>query len=124
MSDKLETPIMQDIRREFGRMKNGRLLRYNVGALYDKDGRLVHYGIPGHTDLAGIMDTSAVCPSCSAAIPSPGRWVGLEVKSESGVVEPDQALFHRMIRRYGGLVAVVRSVEEARDAMRGWGAKW
>ncbi len=119
-----ESIILQSIRKEFGRLKNGRLLRHNVGALYDANGRLVRYGVPGHPDLAGVIDTHVLCPSCSAPVPATGRWIGLEVKTETGVVEPQQKLFHDMIKRYGGLVTVVRSLEEARTAMREWGAEW
>lgn len=119
-----ESFILRDIRKEFGRLKNGRLLRHNVGALYDGNGRLVRYGVPGHPDLAGLIDTSVLCPSCSATVPLRGRWIGLEVKTDTGVVEPQQKLFHAMVERYGGLVAVVRSVDEAKEIMRGWGAIW
>lgn len=120
----LEAKILHDIRKEFGRLQNGRLLRHNVGALYDANGRLVRYGVPGHPDLAGLIDTHVECPSCFTPVPLRGRWIGLEVKTDTGRIEPQQKLFHEMIERYGGLVAVVRSVDEAREIMRAWGAKW
>lgn len=119
-----ESFILRDIRKEFGRLKNGRLLRHNVGALYDGNGRLVRYGVPGHPDLAGLINTDVVCPSCSSPVAFYGRWIGLEVKTDTGIVEPQQKLFHEMVERYGGLVAVVRSVDEAKEIMRKWGAKW
>ena len=47
-----------------------------------------------------------------------GVWFCLEVKTPNGVVEPEQEKCHAIWRRFGAFVAVVRSVKEARDALK------
>lgn len=56
----------------------------------------------GSPDLVGSVD---------------GRAIGLELKSPTGRVEPHQATWHEAARRRGAFVAVVRSGDEAVDAV-------
>jgi len=120
-----ESQLLHDLRQEFGRLKNGRLLRFHVGAARDADGRLIRFGVPGFPDLAGILGSSETCDQCGHIVRAQrGRWIGIEAKSEDGRVRPEQTAFHGMVRRYGGEIAVVRTLDEARDAMRSWGAEW
>lgn len=51
----------------------------------------------------------------------PGKAAFLEVKAEKGRVSPAQHDAHEMLRRLGHHVAVVRSQDEAVEALRGWG---
>ena len=46
-----------------------------------------------------------------------GRFVALEVKSETGRVTKEQATFIALVRHMGGVGEVVRSVEEAMAAV-------
>lgn len=46
-----------------------------------------------------------------------GRLVGLEVKTGSGVTTSAQRAAHEAMRRFGALVYVVRSVDDARRAL-------
>ena len=74
--------------------------RNNVGALQDKTGRLVRYGLcKGSSDLIGI------CPD--------GRFLAVEVKTSTGHVRPDQVLFIDAVRSKGGRAGVARSVDDA-----------
>lgn len=56
----------------------------------------------GSPDLVGAVD---------------GRFIGLEVKVPGNVAEPHQAKLHAAWRALGCHVAVVRSVDEAREAI-------
>lgn len=56
----------------------------------------------GSPDLVGSVD---------------GRALGLELKSPSGRIEPHQQVWHDAARRRGAFVAVVRSGDEALDAV-------
>ena len=72
-------------------------------------GYVVPYGwpAPGGPDLIAVVRSRAGI----------GRFLGLELKSETGVSSGAQRACHRAIEAAGGLVRVVRSVEEARRAI-------
>lgn len=50
------------------------------------------------------------------------RLIGLEVKTPTGRLSPEQVTFHAAMRRRGLLVETVRSPEEARAVIEGWRA--
>lgn len=89
--------ILQDrIRAAIAALPDARVWRNNVG-LDQKRG--VKYGLGrGSPDLVGIVA---------------GRFVGLEVKTATGRVRPEQTVWLDMIRRLGGVAGVARSVEDA-----------
>jgi len=62
-------------------------------------GRTIRMGDPGWPDLIGYTRD--------------GRFVGVEVKTPSGRVEPHQAEWHSKARASGCIVGVARSVREA-----------
>lgn len=63
---------------------------------------------------AGSPDIEGIFP------PGSGRFFGLEVKTETGRVLASQQRWHEKARGQGVRVAVVRSVAEALEAVRGW----
>jgi hypothetical protein len=78
----------------------GQTVEYGPG-----EARWVRYGLgAGSADLVGILSPH-------------GRLVALEVKSATGRVRPNQELWAGMVRKFGGFVATVRSVDEARAAL-------
>lgn len=80
------------------------LWRNNVGTARHL-GRFVRYGLaPGSSDLVGILRGS-------------GRFVALEVKTPKGKLHDEQKSWLRLVRDAGGFAAVVRSVQEAVDAI-------
>jgi hypothetical protein len=83
------------------------LWRNNVGeATHVSSGRIsvVRYGLaPGSADLVGLR--------------ADGRFVALELKAPGGRVRPEQAAWLELVRRMGGVGAVVRSVDEAWEAI-------
>jgi len=79
------------------------LWRNNVGVAEHQRGARVRYGLaPGTADLVGCLG---------------GRFVALEVKTATGRLSPEQRSWALVVRRFGGFVAVVRSVDEARAAI-------
>lgn len=90
---------------------SSRLMRNNVGALQDKEGRWVRYGVGGNggSDLIGWKSVE-VTPDLL------GRTVAIfsavEVK-EKGRVTKEQEAFLNAVARAGGLAGVARSPEEA-----------
>lgn len=64
------------------------------------DIRRVEYGLTkGSADLIGLTDS--------------GRFIGLEIKSASGRISPEQKMWLELVRSKGGIAEVVRSPEEA-----------
>ena len=79
-----------------------RLFKNEVGRAIDpRTGAYVQFGLcVGSSDLIGI-----VAPR--------GRFLALEVKSETGKPTPQQLAFIAMINAMGGVGRIVRSVAEA-----------
>ena len=82
------------------------VFRNNTGALQDKTGRLVRYGLcKGSSDIIGI------CPD--------GRFLAVEVKKNTGRAAEDQLRFIEAVRAKGGRAGVARSVEDALRILEG-----
>lgn len=105
-----EIAIQNNIEAALGSLPDLLTLRNSVGKAHyvnEKTGKTYHvpYGLGvGSPDIVFIL----------API---GRWLAMEVKDPDGVVEPHQAESHAVWREFGALVYVVRSVDEARDAL-------
>ena len=66
--------------------------------------RMVRYGLcRGSSDLIGIGPG--------------GRFIAIEVKTATGRLSKEQAMFIELVRRRGGFACVVRSVNEAQLAL-------
>jgi hypothetical protein len=92
-----------------------RLFRNNVGALEDKTGRIVRYGLcKGSSDLIG-WHTVEITPDMVGQ--RVAVFVALEVK-DKGRLTQEQATFLEVVRRAGGIAAEVRSVDDAEAALR------
>jgi hypothetical protein len=104
-----EAKVQDDIRIALGQRPDFIAWRNNVGVAKhwnEKTQRedIVKYGLcAGSSDLVGIARG--------------GRFVALEVKSETGRVTKEQATFIALVRHMGGVGEVVRSVEEAMAAV-------
>lgn len=95
----VETPIMFDVRAAVAETSTW-CMRNNTG--FDLQ-RKVHYGLGlGGADLIAITS---------------GRFIGLEVKSPTGRVKPDQQLWADAVRRSGAFAAIVRSRTDAIAAL-------
>lgn len=57
------------------------------------------------------------CADISVVVPPLGRFVGIEVKSEKGKVRKDQVTYAQGLTHQGGLYFIVRSVQDAKDAI-------
>lgn len=87
---------MDSIRAALCAVEGVRVWRNNVGV---DTMRGIRYGLGvGSPDLVGIAW---------------GRFVGLEVKTPTGRVSKEQTMWLDMVRRFGGVAGVARSVEDA-----------
>lgn len=114
-----ESQIQAEILRAVGGLPNCRLFRNNQalawcgdivkrfpnGSILLANARPLHAGLHvGSADLIGFQ--------------SGGRFLSLEVKSSTGRPSADQLNWQRIVRQFGGVAEIVRSVDEALEAVR------
>lgn len=108
-----ESEILSAIRKALGREPDLVLWRLSQGGAMAREGGQTYragLSVNGAADLIGILsvdwDDNEV-----------GMFFALEVKSTRGKQSAAQVLWGNLVRKMGGFYAVVRSVEEARDAL-------
>jgi hypothetical protein len=110
-----EHEIQQRIRLACGRGPV-RLWRNNTGALVDQQGRFVRFGLcKGSSDLIGLRSLEITPELVGQRI---AQFVALEIKTNCGVVSPEQRAFLQAVQDLGGLAAVCRSVQQAQAVLR------
>ena len=72
--------------------------RNNTGAAKTEDGRFVRFGLPGASDIIGILPG--------------GKLIAVECKRTSGKVSPQQQAFLDRVEREGGVAVIATSVED------------
>ena len=109
-----EHEIQQRIRLACGRGPV-RLWRNNTGALVDKQGRFVRFGLcKGSSDLIGLRSVVVTPEMVGQRI---AQFVALEIKTAGGVVSSEQRAFLQLVQQLGGLGAVCRSIEQAQAVL-------
>jgi hypothetical protein len=107
-----EAAIQQDIRLALGQCPGIRTFRNNVGAIKDRNNRLVRYGlVTGSADLIGwqsVVITEAMVGQRFA------RFLSVEVKTPTGRLSPEQETWRQAVLKAGGIAVVARSVEDVR----------
>lgn len=63
----------------------------------------ITYGLVGSSDLIGLLPT--------------GKFLGIEVKTPTGRLSPEQKRFAAMVRRQGGVYIEARSPQDVREAL-------
>jgi hypothetical protein len=92
-----EAAILADILVAVSDLREGFFWRNNSGALPNRQGRMVTFGLIGSGDILG-----AHC----------GRAVAIEVKSEAGRQHISQQRFQAAWERAGGIYIIARSVDD------------
>jgi len=111
-----ETTILQRIRLALGRVPGLRLFRNNVGGLKDQFGRFVKFGLnPGSGDLIGWRSVEVTPDMVGKRI---AVFTSVEVKTPTGKIRPDQIVWQKNVADAGGIAIIVRSEEEALDAIQ------
>lgn len=74
------------------------------GTVVLKNARPLHAGLcVGSADLIGFT--------------SSGKFLAIEVKTETGRATPEQLNFLETVRRFGGIAGIARSVEDAKGLL-------
>lgn len=101
MKRKPEQDLSNAIRLAVGSLPYVRIWRNNVGTMRDSRGIPVTFGLAiGSADLIGI-----VAPH--------GRLLSIEVKRPGGRVTPEQEHWIEIVRAFGGVAGIARSVDDA-----------
>lgn len=117
MKNNEETRIQNDIEAAIGAEQDLAVLRNSVGVARFADpetGKLsmVRYGLgTGSPDIVGML-------TCEPQRVQVAQWFCLEVKIPGESARPDQRKWHEAMRKRGVYVAVVHSVDEAREALK------
>lgn len=94
-----EHEIQQRILLAIGARPDLRVWRNNSGAVKNDRGQLIRFGCPGSADILGIMAPD-------------GRFLAIEVKSDTGRQSDQQRHFQAMVENHGGLYILARSVDD------------
>jgi hypothetical protein len=105
-----ERDIQHAIREAMGLEPDLVLWRNNTGVFDDGRGGKVRTGLgTGSADLVGILRMRYPI--------STGRFIAIEIKQASGRVSPEQERWLALVRAFGGFAAVIRSVDDAKQAL-------
>ncbi|MEB5793915.1 VRR-NUC domain-containing protein [Staphylococcus hominis] len=100
-----EQKIQNDILIEINR-RGHRLFRANAGKIITRDNRVIKLLPKGFPDTFGYRK-------------SDGKFIAIEVKTESGRLRPEQEKFKAFAETQNILYGVARSVEEAIEIVEG-----
>lgn len=75
-----------------------------MGATKMPSGQFVHFGVPGESDIQGII--------------WPGIFLAIEVKRGGDSMREQQKSFRDMITKHGGIALVARDVDTTLIAIR------
>lgn len=95
--------LVSELLLEFGSRSYVRCWKRIVGVFRDLHSeRIVTVGLPGETDIQGIVLPNA-------------RGLFIEVKTGSGKLSDKQKKFRDMVLKFGAIYILARSVEQARQ---------
>lgn len=100
-----ESKIQNDILIEINR-RGHRLFRANAGKVVTKDNRIIKLLPKGFPDTFGYRKTD-------------GKFIAIEVKTETGRLRPEQIKFKDFAETQNILYGVARSVEDAIQIVEG-----
>jgi hypothetical protein len=91
---------------------NTRLLRNNCGQCKTTDGRVIRYGVgnPGGADLIGLTAVTITPDMVGQRL---AVFTAIEVKTPTGRISEQQQRFIAMVKGFGGIAGIARSVDDA-----------
>lgn len=120
-----ESDVMGEVRSYLATQRDLISFRNNVGMLRDERGVPVRYGLcEGSADLIACVPTKLACPSCGAALPPVGRFVGIEVKGPGTRTTPEQFAWARTVEGSHGVAGFAHSDFDAIAIVRRARTQW
>lgn len=93
---KPEAAVVAEILTKWGARADLHLHRNNSGALFDRQGRLVRFGLPGSGDIEGFLEPR-------------GRFLTIECKTSQGLLTDHQKSYQAFVAKRGGVAIIARS---------------
>lgn len=93
------------------------ILRVRLGRWHLEAWRIVQETLTRNRVTYGLSTGSPDLVGICRGTDGRGTFVGLELKTDSGRVSDEQQTWHAAARSRGGVIEVVRSVEEAREVI-------
>jgi hypothetical protein len=102
MEDMKEADVLKSVL-EYLKLRGILAWRMNTGAGVLVDGarhasRFVRFGFPGCADILGVLDD--------------GRFLAIEVKSDTGRASKEQLIFLAEVAKRGGVAFIARGIED------------
>ncbi len=119
-----ESEVLTACLKHLGNRPGVRVWRNQTGALPDRAGRIVRFGLTGSADIIGIRRLVVESPRYISvmlddvplkpvAVGAPvGQFIAVECKSATGRQSDAQRAFQRMIDSLGGLYILARDVSD------------
>lgn len=106
-----EVNIQNSIRLAISKLGGAIAMRNHTGTFQTIQGQWVHAGLGvGTSDLVGLVEHVIRPEDVGRKV---GIFIGLEVKTETGRLRPEQHAFLARVAELGGLAAVVRSADDS-----------
>lgn len=97
------------------------LWRNNIGLAVYPDGSTVKYGLcQGSSDLVGLYPVTITPEMVGQRV---AVFVGLEIKTQAGVMTSKQSEWLSFVRTHGGIAGVVRDPADVGVAIERWRSK-
>ncbi len=94
---------------------NVRMFRNNVGSAKTLDGRHIDFGLcKGSSDLIGWTSKTITADDVGKTV---AVFTAIEVKTPKSKVSDEQNNFIAIVKKHGGIAAVVRSIDDAKEVI-------
>lgn len=89
--------------------KNVRLFRNNVGVCKNEFTTIVYGLCPGSSDLIGWTTIEITKEMIGQKI---ALFTAVEIKTEKGIVSPEQNIFLENVKNSGGIAKIIRNIDD------------
>ena len=111
-----EAELQNKIRLALGKRANVRIFRNNVGSAKTYDGRHIDFGLcKGSSDLIGWTSREITADMVGQKI---AVFTAIEVKTPTGKVSEVKENFISLVKKHGGIAAVVRTIDDATEILK------
>ena len=109
MRKNTESHLKSEILRVIGARSDCRVWNAPVGQAWTRTGAPVRFGLKGCADIIGVW---------RRYVPyTHGIFLAIECKSDIGKQRPEQVAFERMVREFGGVYILARSVQDVLEVL-------